>query len=78
LTCSFSFFLKFLSYLLIPSPSQYGIKLYLVSYFGQAESDQSLLGGIERALGIEDAQIAINPPHIPQIGQPISFLEGFY
>lgn len=55
------------------TPAKHPVERDLVGNPGKVEGDQSLLRRIERALCIENAQVAVNSLGIARIGETVGF-----
>ena len=49
-----------------------------IAQTGQTEADQGLLGSVERPLGNEDAQVAVDSSFVASLRKTVSFLQGIH
>ena len=58
--------------------AQYCIKPYLIRELRQADGDEPLLGGVERALGIQHVQVYVDALLVTGIGEPVGLRAGVH
>ena len=57
---------------ILPAPSEYLVQSDSIDKFGQMGGNQSLLGAIERTLGVEHIEVVVNPFVIARLGKEVA------